>query len=74
MPYSRYLLFDVFGGTLWVGTMILGGFFLGRSVPNIGERVHYIIVVVAVVSILPAVISILRSRKASKSGAPSQTS
>ena len=29
MPYSRYLLFDIFGGILWVGTMILGGFFLG---------------------------------------------
>jgi membrane-associated protein len=64
MPYSRYLLFDIFGGILWVGTMILGGFFLGRSVPNIGQRVHYVIVVVAVLSILPAIIGVLRSRKA----------
>jgi membrane-associated protein len=64
MPYSRYLLFDIFGGILWVGTMILGGFFLGRSVPNIGQRVHYVIIVVAVLSILPAVIGVLRSRKA----------
>jgi membrane-associated protein len=63
MPYSRYVLFDIFGGVLWVGTMILGGFFLGRSVPNIGSRIHYVIIVVAVVSILPAVIGILRSRK-----------
>jgi membrane-associated protein len=63
MPYSRYVLYDIFGGILWVGTMILGGFFLGRSVPNIGSRIHYVIIVVAVVSILPAVIGILRSRK-----------
>jgi membrane-associated protein len=63
MPYSRYVLCDIFGGILWVGTMILGGFFLGRSVPNIGSRIHYVIIVVAVVSILPAVIGILRSRK-----------
>jgi membrane-associated protein len=63
MPYSRYLLFDIFGGILWVGTMILGGFFLGRSVPNIGQRVHYVILVVAVLSILPAMIGVLRSRK-----------
>lgn len=63
MPYSRYLLFDIFGGILWVGTMILGGFFLGRSVPNIGQRVHYVILVVALLSILPAVIGVLRSRK-----------
>ena len=42
--------------------MILGGFSLGRSVPNIGERIHYVIAVVIVVSVLPAVISIYRSR------------
>jgi membrane-associated protein len=64
MPYFRYLLFDIFGGIFWVGAMILGGFFLGRSVPNIGQKIHYVIIVVAVVSILPAVISILRSRGA----------
>jgi membrane-associated protein len=63
MPYLRYVGFDICGGVLWVAAMILGGFFLGRSVPNIGERIHYVILVVAVVSILPAVISILRSRK-----------
>jgi membrane-associated protein len=64
MPYSRYFLFDIFGGIFWVGTMILGGFFLGRSVPNIGQKIHYVILVVAVLSILPAVISIFRSRRA----------
>jgi len=62
MPYSRYLIFDIFGGILWVGTMILGGFFLGRSVPNIGSRIHYVIIVVALVSVLPAVIGVLRAR------------
>jgi membrane-associated protein len=64
MAYSRYLMFDICGGILWVGTMILGGYFLGRSVPNIGQRVHYVIIVVAVLSILPAVIGVLKSRKA----------
>ena len=63
MPYSQYLIFDIFGGVFWVGAMILGGYFLGRSVPNIGQRIHYVIVIVVVLSILPAVISILRSRR-----------
>ena len=70
MPYFRYLLFDIFGGTFWVGAMILGGFFLGRSVPNIGQKIHYVIVVVAVLSVLPAVISILRSRGAARRTQP----
>jgi membrane-associated protein len=63
MPYGRYLAFDIAGGILWVGTMILGGYFLGRSVPNIGERIHYVIAVVVILSLLPAIIGILRSRK-----------
>ncbi|HXN93403.1 MAG TPA: DedA family protein [Candidatus Acidoferrales bacterium] len=62
MPYARYLAFDICGGTFWVGAMILGGYSLGRSVPNIGARIHYVIAVVVVVSLLPAVISIYRSR------------
>jgi membrane-associated protein len=63
MPYSKYLAFDIFGGVFWVGAMILGGYSLGRSIPNIGERIHYVIAVVIVVSVLPAVISILRARR-----------
>ena len=62
MSYPSYLAFDIFGGIFWVGAMILGGFSLGRSVPNVGERIHYVIAVVIVVSLLPAVISIYRSR------------
>ena len=63
MPYPRYLVFDIFGGVFWVGAMILGGYSLGRSVPNIGQRIHYVIAVVIFLSILPAIISILRARR-----------
>jgi membrane-associated protein len=62
MPYSSYLAFDIFGGAFWVGAMILGGYSLGRSIPNIGQRIHYVIAAVIVLSVLPAVISIYRSR------------
>src|SRR6267143_98681 len=68
MPYTRYLVFDIFGGVLWVGAMILGGYFLGRNVPNIGQRIHYVIAAVVVLSVLPAVISIVRSRRALTGG------
>lgn len=63
MPYSRYLAYDISGGILWVGSMILGGYFLGRLIPNIGQRIHYVIAAVVIVSILPAIISVLRSRR-----------
>jgi membrane-associated protein len=63
MPYARYLVYDIFGGVLWVGSMILGGYFLGKSVPNINEKIHYVIAAVVVLSLLPAVISALRARR-----------
>jgi membrane-associated protein len=75
MPYSRYLAYDIFGGIFWVGSMVLGGFFLGRSIPNISQRIHYVIAVVIVLSILPAIISILRAKRHPQPGeAPGQVS
>jgi membrane-associated protein len=62
MPYLRYLTYDIFGGIFWVGTMILGGYFLGLSIPNISQRIHYVIAAVILLSVLPAIIGILRAR------------
>jgi len=65
MSYTRYLTYDIFGGVFWVGSMILGGYLLGRSVPNINQRIHWVILVVVFLSILPAIIGALRARRAS---------
>lgn len=71
MSYPRYLIYDIFGGIFWVGTMILGGHFLGRSIPNISHRIHYVIAIVIFLSILPPIISILRSRRGAHASATS---
>jgi len=65
MSYTRYLTYDIFGGVFWVGSMILGGYLLGRSVPNINQRIHWVILVVVFLSILPAIIAALRARRPS---------
>jgi len=65
MSYTRYLSYDIFGGVFWVGSMILGGYLLGRSVPNINQRIHWVILVVVFLSVLPAIIGALRARRAS---------
>jgi membrane-associated protein len=67
MFYFRYLVYDLFGGIFWVGSMVLGGYFLGRSVPNIGQRIHYVIAVVVFLSLLPAFISFMRARRVIRS-------
>lgn len=68
MRYSRYLTFDIFGGCLWVCSMILGGYALGRRIPNIQQRLHWVIAVVIVLSLIPAGIEAFRElRKRSES-------
>ena len=64
MPYSRYVAFDIAGGILWVGSMILSGYFLGSVIPDIGHRIHYVIAAVIFLSLLPPVISVLRAKSA----------
>jgi hypothetical protein len=42
--------------------MVLGGYTLGRQIPNISQNIHYVIAVVIVLSLLPPAISVLRAR------------
>lgn len=65
MTYKHYLLFDIAGGLLWVWGMVLVGYTLGRSVPNIDKQIHYVIAAVIVISLLPAAYHAwrLRNRK-----------
>jgi membrane-associated protein len=62
MSYSRYLVYDILGGFLWVWSMTLLGYTLGRSVPNIDKRIHIVIAIVVVASLLPAVYSAWKAR------------
>ncbi len=63
MNYGRYLAYDIAGGFSWVWGMTLLGYTLGRTVPNIDKRIHYIIAAVIVVSFLPAVYHAWKSRQ-----------
>ncbi len=63
MPYTRYLLFDIFGGMFWVGSMVLGGYLLGSRIPNIGKYLHLVIGGIIFLSILPPIIGLLRARR-----------
>ena len=64
MSYPRYLAYDIFGGFLWVWSMVLLGYTLGRTIPNIDKKIHYVIAGVIVASLIPAAISALRARSA----------
>jgi len=54
MSYTRYLIYDILGGLLWVWSMVLVGYTLGRSVPHVDKKIHYVIAAVIVLSFIPA--------------------
>jgi membrane-associated protein len=67
MPYGRYLAYDIVGGVLWGGGMVLVGYTLGRQIPNISQNIHIVIAVVIFLSLLPPLIGFLRSRSSGAS-------
>ena len=53
MAYRRFLLYNITGGIGWVMSMTLAGFFLGRSIPNIEKQIHWVILIVILLSFIP---------------------
>lgn len=66
MRYTRYLVFDIFGGCFWVCAMVLAGYTLGKKIPNVQSKIHWVILAVIVLSLIPAAIEALRIRRKEK--------
>jgi membrane-associated protein len=69
MKYSRYLAYDIVGGFLWVWGMVLVGYTLGRTVPNVDKRIHFIIAGVIVLSLIPAAYHAWKARATTQTSA-----
>lgn len=62
MTYGRFALFNVTGGLLWVLSLLLAGYFFG-NIPVVKENFETVILGIIVVSLLPMVIRLMRSRR-----------
>jgi membrane-associated protein len=69
MPYRTFVVYNVVGGFLWVFSMILAGYFLGQAFPFLREHLEIVVIVIVLLSILPAVIEIIKSRREKKADA-----
>ena len=61
MSRYRFMLFNALGALLWVGSLLLSGYFFGH-VPFIKGNLTLIIVGIVVVSLLPVLLAFVRSR------------
>jgi membrane-associated protein len=62
MSYTHFLTYNVAGGLLWITLFVFGGYFFG-NIPIIKKNFGLVIVAIIIISILPAVIEILKEKR-----------
>jgi membrane-associated protein len=67
MEYRRFLFYNIAGGAGWVMSMTWAGFLLGQTIPRIQERIHIVVGVVIVLSVVPIFVEIVRERRRQRS-------
>jgi len=75
VPYLKFLKFSLIGGLLWISSMVLAGYFLGKIIEDafnikLQEHIEKVVVVVVFLSLLPPLIEYLRSRFGKKEPQP----
>jgi len=62
MSYGFFLRWNIIGGITWVFIFTLLGFFFG-NIPFVQEHFELVIVAIVVISVLPAVVEVIRARR-----------
>jgi membrane-associated protein len=47
----------------WVTSMTWAGYLLGQTIPNVAERIHIVVGVVIVLSLIPIFVELIRERR-----------
>ncbi len=63
MPYRTFFIYNVIGGGVWVGTMLLFGYLLGSIIPNAEHYLYPIVIMIIIISFLPALWEIKKSKQ-----------
>lgn len=66
VPARTFTLWQAVGGLVWSVGLTLGGYALGSSIPSVDKYLLPVIALIVVVSLLPLVVEVLRSRRAAK--------
>jgi len=61
MNYRTFVIYDLLGGALWVGSMLLAGYLLGE-VTWIGELVDLMVIGIILISVSPVVFSYVKGK------------
>lgn len=62
MSYTRFLGYNIIGGVLWAALFVFLGFWFG-NLPMVRNNFSLVIIAIIVLSLIPAIIEFIRSRK-----------
>ena len=61
MPFGRFTLFNIIGGVAWITSLLMAGYLLGQ-IPVVKKNFDVVIIVIAVVTFVPAIYAAVKSR------------
>ncbi len=66
MDRKKYFFFNVVGCIAWVVTMVCAGFFLNKAFPALQTKLELIVIVIVLVSTLPIIFKVIKSKREKK--------
>lgn len=66
MKYKNFIAYNLVGGFVWSFLLVFSGYFLGEIIPGVDKYLLPIILVIIVISFLPIMFEVIKSKKKSK--------
>jgi membrane-associated protein len=63
IDFTKFLIFNILGASIWIVIMVLAGHFLGRAFPQITAHLEVIVLGMILISAVPVIITYLKNRK-----------
>ena len=61
MTYTRFISYDIFGGSGWVGVCVFSGYFFG-NIPLVKQNFSLVILAIIAISVTPMIVEFMRHR------------
>lgn len=66
MDYSKFLIYNIAGGLIWVISLTMLGFLLGNTIPNIDHYLLPIVFGIIILSFIPIIIKFIKGKISEK--------
>lgn len=63
IDFTKFLIFNFLGASIWIIVMVLSGHFLGRIFPNITSYLEFIVIGMILLSAVPVIMTWFKNRK-----------